>query len=227
MILKKNVFVSFSNADLVTKKYKSANKSCIYQKKVVTLCAFLNRNDMNIIKTPIEGLLVIEPQVFKDARGYFVETYNEQRYREAGIDARFVQDNQSCSSYGVVRGLHFQRPPYSQAKLVCCTVGRVLDVAVDLRKDSPTFGKWYSVELSEENKRQFFIPKGFAHGFSVLSNQAIFTYKCDKLYHPEADGGLLLNDPDLAIDWQVPEELRIISEKDKRHPLLRDFDNPF
>ena len=195
-------------------------------KKSSTFARFLDLY-MNIIKTPIEGLLVIEPQVFKDARGYFVETYNEQRYREAGIDAQFVQDNQSCSSYGVVRGLHFQRPPYSQAKLVCCTVGRVLDVAVDLRKDSPTFGQWYSVELSEDNKRQFFIPRGFAHGFSVLSNQAIFTYKCDNLYHPEADGGLLLSDPDLAIDWQVPADLRIISEKDKKHPLLRDFDSPF
>ena len=184
-------------------------------------------NAMNIIKTPIEGLLVIEPMVFKDARGYFVETYNEKRYREASIDAQFVQDNQSCSSYGVVRGLHFQRPPYSQAKLVCCTVGRVLDVAVDLRKDSPTFGQWYSVELSEENKRQFFIPRGFAHGFSVLSDQAIFTYKCDNLYHPEADGGLLLSDPSLAIDWQVPEQLRIISEKDTKHPMFGDFQSPF
>ena len=182
---------------------------------------------MNILTTPIEGLLVIEPQVYKDARGYFVETYNEERYRAAGIDARFVQDNQSCSSYGVVRGLHFQRPPYSQAKLVCCTVGRVLDVAVDLRKESPTFGQWYSVELSEDNKRQFFIPRGFAHGFSVLSNQAIFTYKCDNLYHPEADGGLLLNDPDLAIDWQVPEELRIISDKDKKHQKMAEFHSPF
>jgi len=182
---------------------------------------------MNIIKTPIEGLLIIEPKVFRDARGYFVETYNEQRYREAGIDTVFVQDNQSCSTYGVVRGLHFQKPPYSQAKLVCCSVGRVLDVAVDLRKDSATFGQWYSVELSEENKRQFFIPRGFAHGFSVLSNQAIFTYKCDNLYHPEADGGILLSDPDLAIDWQVPAELRILSEKDTKHPLLRDFVSPF
>ena len=202
------------------------SKSLRMSKKSSTFARFLDLY-MNIIKTPIEGLLVIEPQVFKDARGYFVETYNEQRYREAGIDAQFVQDNQSCSSYGVVRGLHFQRPPYSQAKLVCCTVGRVLDVAVDLRKDSPTFGQWYSVELSEDNKRQFFIPRGFAHGFSVLSNQAIFTYKCDNLYHPEADGGLLLSDPDLAIDWQVPADLRIISEKDKKHPLLRDFDSPF
>ncbi len=182
---------------------------------------------MEIIKTPIEGLLVIKPQVFVDARGYFVETYNEKRYREAGIDAQFVQDNQSCSSYGVVRGLHFQRPPYTQAKLVCCTVGRVLDIAVDLRKNSPTFGQWHSVELSAENHLQFFIPKGFAHGFSVLSETAVFTYKCDELYHPEADGGILLSDPDLAIDWQVPEELRILSEKDKKHPMLKDLDSPF
>ena len=182
---------------------------------------------MNVIKTPIEGLLILEPKVFRDARGYFVETYNEQRYREAGIEAHFVQDNQSCSSYGVVRGLHFQLPPYTQAKLVCCTVGRVLDVAVDLRKGSPTFGQWFGVELNEENKRQFFVPRGFAHGFSVLSDQAIFTYKCDNPYHPEADGGILLNDPDLGIDWQVPEELRILSEKDKKHPLLKDLENPF
>lgn len=182
---------------------------------------------MNIIKTPIEGLLVIEPKVFCDARGYFVETYNEARYREAGIDAQFVQDNQSCSSYGVVRGLHFQRPPYTQAKLVCCTVGRVLDVAVDLRPDSPTYGQHYAVELTEDNHRQFFIPKGFAHGFSVLSDKAIFTYKCDELYHPEADGGLLLSDPALGIDWMIPEEARIISDKDTKHPLLRDLGKIF
>lgn len=182
---------------------------------------------MEIITTPIEGLLIIEPKVFHDARGYFVETYNEQRYREAGINAQFVQDNQSCSSFGVVRGLHFQRPPYTQAKLVCCTQGRVLDVAVDLRKDSKTFGQWFSVELTEENHRQFFIPRGFAHGFSVLSEKAVFTYKCDNLYHPEADGGLLLSDPALNIDWQVPVEQRIISDKDTKHPLLKDLDNPF
>ena len=205
---------------------KKSLSPCICAIFVVPLYAFLKKH-MNIIKTPIEGLLVIEPQVFRDARGYFVETYNEQRYREAGIDTVFVQDNQSCSSYGVVRGLHFQRPPYTQAKLVCCTVGRVLDVAVDLRKDSPTFGQWYSVELTEENKRQFYIPRGFAHGFSVLSEQAIFTYKCDNLYHPEADGGLLLSDPDLAIDWQVPADKRIISDKDTKHPRMADFQSPF
>lgn len=182
---------------------------------------------MNIITTPIEGLLVIEPKVFTDARGYFVETYNEQHYQEAGITARFVQDNQSCSSYGVVRGLHFQRPPYSQAKLVCCTRGRVLDVAVDLRKDSPTYGQWYSVELNEDNHRQFFIPRGFAHGFSVLSETAIFTYKCDNLYHPEADGGIQLYDPALAIDWQIPADRMILSDKDRRHPTLAQLDNPF
>ena len=182
---------------------------------------------MNIIKTPIDGLLIIEPRVFHDARGYFVETYNEQRYREAGVDATFVQDNQSCSTYGVVRGLHFQKPPYTQAKLVSCTKGRVLDVAVDLRKESPTYGKWYAVELSEENHRQFYIPRGFAHGFSVLSEQAVFTYKCDNLYHPEAEGGLLLSDPDVAIDWLVPEDKRVISEKDTKHPLFKDLVSPF
>ncbi len=182
---------------------------------------------MNVIKTPIEGLLIIEPRVFHDARGYFVETYNEQRYREAGVDAAFVQDNQSCSTYGVVRGLHFQKPPYTQAKLVSCTKGRVLDVAVDLRKESPTYGKWYAVELSEESHRQFYIPRGFAHGFSVLSEQAVFTYKCDNLYHPEAEGGLLLSDPDVAIEWQVPEEMRVISEKDTKHPLFKDLVSPF
>ena len=156
-----------------------------------------------------------------------MESWSQKNMEDIGINVNFVQDNQSCSSYGVVRGLHFQRPPYTQAKLVCCTVGRVLDVAVDLRKESPTYGQWYGVELSEENKRQFFIPKGFAHGFSVLSDKAIFTYKCDALYHPEADGGILLNDPSLAIDWQIPEQLRIISEKDTKHPLLKDLDNPF
>lgn len=182
---------------------------------------------MNIIKTPIEGLLVIEPQLFRDARGWFVETYQESRYQAAGVTARFVQDNQSCSSYGVVRGLHFQRPPFTQAKLVSCTHGRVLDVAVDLRKDSPTFGQHFAVELNEDNHLQFYIPKGFAHGFSVLSETAVFSYKCDELYHPEADGGILLSDPALGIDWRIPEVKRILSDKDTRHPLLKNLDNPF
>lgn len=182
---------------------------------------------MKIEKTPIAGLLIIEPQVFGDARGWFTETYNEDRYREAGIDARFVQDNQSYSSYGVVRGLHFQRPPYTQAKLVSCAQGAVLDVAVDLRKDSPTYGQHFSVLLTAENHKQFYIPRGFAHGFSVLSDTALFTYKCDNLYHPEADGGILLSDPALGIDWQVPEDKRNLSAKDTKHPLLSELDNPF
>ncbi|MBO7233662.1 MAG: dTDP-4-dehydrorhamnose 3,5-epimerase [Paludibacteraceae bacterium] len=177
---------------------------------------------MEILTTPIKDLLIIQPRVFSDARGYFGETYNEQRYAEAGITAHFVQDNQSKSSYGVVRGLHFQRNPHCQAKLVSVTVGKVWDVAVDLRKDSPTFGQWFGVELSAENHRQFFIPRGFAHGFSVLSETAVFTYKCDNLYHPESEGGILFNDPDLNIDWKIPAEKALISEKDKLHPLLKD-----
>lgn len=178
---------------------------------------------MNVLKTPIEGLLVLEPQAFGDRRGFFMETYNEARYREAGISVRFVQDNISRSCYGVVRGLHFQRPPYSQAKLVQCIEGAVLDVAVDLRHDSPTFGQHYAVCLSADNRRQFFIPRGFAHGFSVLSETAFFMYKCDNLYHPEAEGGILLSDPALAIDWQIPADQRILSDKDTRHPLLADL----
>ena len=182
---------------------------------------------MQVIQTPIEGLLVIEPHLFRDSRGYFLEAYNEEKYRALGIDARFVQDNQSCSSYGVVRGLHFQRPPYAQAKLVCCTQGVVLDVAVDLRRDSKTYGQWYSVELTGENHRQFYIPRGFAHGFSVLSDTATFTYKCDNFYHPESEGGVLLSDPDLNIDWRVPADFRILSDKDTRHPLFRDLPSIF
>ncbi len=178
---------------------------------------------MNILTTPIEGLLVLEPQVFGDARGFFLETYNQQRYREAGIDAHFVQDNMSQSQYGVVRGLHFQKGEAAQAKLVQCIEGKVLDVAVDLRKGSRTFGQWYAVELSADNHRQFFIPRGFAHGFSVLSEKALFSYKCDNLYCPQAEGGILLTDADLNIDWRVPVEKMILSEKDKRHPSFKQF----
>lgn len=182
---------------------------------------------MNVIQTPIEGLIIVEPQVFGDARGYFVETYNEARYAAAGITARFVQDNQSMSTFGVVRGLHFQKPPYSQAKLVSCLEGSVLDVAVDLRAGSPTYGQHVAVVLSAENHRQFFIPKGFAHGFSVLSERALFAYKCDELYHPEAEGGILLSDPDLHIDWQIPADQMILSAKDTKHPLLKELPQIF
>ena len=184
-------------------------------------------NTMGVRETGIQGLLVVEPRVFQDARGYFFEAFKKDEFEAHIGKTDFIQDNESKSSYGVLRGLHYQKGDYSQAKLVRVIKGCVIDVAVDIRKSSPTFGQHVMVELSDENKRQFFIPKGFAHGFSVLSETAIFNYKCDNLYHPEADGGILLNDPDLAIDWQIPEDLRIISEKDTRHPLLKDLDNPF
>ena len=178
---------------------------------------------MNIIKTDIEGLLVIEPRVFGDSRGYFFESYNTKAFEEAVGNVTFVQDNESKSSYGVVRGLHFQKPPYAQAKLVRVVKGKVLDVAVDLRKNSPTFGKYVAMELSEENHRQMFIPRGFAHGFSVLSEEVIFQYKCDNYYTPQSEGAIAWDDPDLAIDWQVPYEKVILSEKDSKHPMLRDI----
>ena len=178
---------------------------------------------MKVTDTPIAGLKIIEPDVYGDARGYFSETYNEARYDAVGIRVRFVQDNQSFSSRGGGRGLHFQKPPYSQAKLVSCIMGEVLDVALDLRSDSPTYGQSFAVVLSGENHKQFFIPKGFAHGFSVLSEHALFAYKCDELYHPEAEGGVLLTDPDLHIDWQIPAQEMILSEKDTKHPLLSEL----
>lgn len=182
---------------------------------------------MEIIKTPIKDLVVIKPRVFSDARGFFFETYNEERYREAGITQQFVQDNISKSSYGVVRGLHFQKPPYSQAKLVQVIEGAVLDVAVDLRSDSVTYGQWHAVELTAENHLQFLIPRGFAHGFAVLSETAIFTYKCDNLYHPESEGGIIYNDLTLNIDWGIPADKALISEKDTKHPLFNDLDKIF
>ena len=179
---------------------------------------------MNVIKTTIAGLLIVEPRIFKDARGYFFESYSERDFEELIGPVHFVQDNESKSSYGVIRGLHFQKPPYTQAKLVRCTQGRVLDVAVDIRKDSPTFGKSFSAVLSEENHLQLFIPKGFAHGFSVLSKTAVFQYKCDGFYHPEADSGILYSDPALAIDWLIPEEDRIVSPKDQNRACLTPED---
>ena len=182
---------------------------------------------MKVIKTDIEGVVILEPRVFTDARGYFFESYSKRVFAEAVADVNFVQDNESCSTKGVIRGLHFQTPPYSQAKLVRCVRGAVRDVAVDLRKDSPTYGRHVAVILSEENHLQFFIPKGFAHGFEVLSDVAVFQYKCDEYYHPEADGGILLFDPDLGIEWDTPAEEAIVSQKDTTHPLLKDFKSPF
>lgn len=182
---------------------------------------------MNIIETTIKGVYIIEPRVFADARGYFFESFSEREFQEAVGPVHFVQDNESMSSYGVMRGLHFQRPPYTQAKLVRCVKGRVLDVAVDIRKGSPTYGQHVAVELSEENHRQFFVPHGFAHGFSVLSETAIFQYKCDNYYAPQADGGISILDESLGIDWQIPTENALLSEKDTKHALLRDFETPF
>ena len=181
---------------------------------------------MNIIKTDIEGVCIIEPRVFGDARGYFFESYNRRDFTQVS-EVEFVQDNESRSCYGVVRGLHFQRPPYAQAKLVRVVEGTVLDVAVDLRAGSPTYGQHVAVELSAENHRQFFLPQGFAHGFAVLSPTAVFQYKCDNFYHPEAEGALAWDDPTLAIDWHLPADQVILSDKDRHHPQFRDFITPF
>lgn len=183
---------------------------------------------MEIIKTDIDGLLIIEPKVFGDSRGYFFESFNANEFKaKTGLDVVFVQDNESMSSYGVMRGLHFQRPPFTQTKLVRCVRGKVLDVAVDIRKGSPTYGKHVAVELTEDNHRQFFIPKGFAHGFAVLSETAVFQYKCDNFYAPQADGGISILDSSLGIDWGIPAARALLSEKDTKHPLLKDFDSPF
>lgn len=173
------------------------------------------------------GVYIIEPRVFEDARGYFFESFSQREFDEKIGPVRFVQDNESKSSYGVMRGLHFQRPPFTQSKLVRCVKGAVLDVAVDIRKGSPTYGQHVAVELTEENHLQFFIPKGFAHGFSVLSETAVFQYKCDEFYHPEADGGIRILDDSLGIDWRIPTDHAILSEKDTKHPLLKDFESPF
>ena len=182
---------------------------------------------MEIIKTAIEGLLVIKPRVFEDARGYFFESFSQREFEEKVGKVVFVQDNESMSSYGVMRGLHFQRPPYTQSKLVRCVKGTVLDVAVDIRKGSPTYGQHVAVELSEQNHLQFFIPHGFAHGFSVLTETAVFQYKCDNFYAPQADDGISILDDSLGIDWRIPVERAILSEKDTKHLLLKDFDSPY
>lgn len=179
---------------------------------------------MNIIKTTLEGVLIIEPSVFGDERGYFYESFNAKRFQEqTGIEVNFIQDNESKSKYGVVRGLHFQSGEYAQAKLVHVARGRILDIAVDIREKSPTFGQYIAVELSDVNHRQLFIPRGFAHGFSVLSEDAVFQYKCDNYYNPQSERGILWSDPSIGIDWQLPASDIILSEKDKKHPLLKDL----
>lgn len=207
---------------------------------------------MEVIKTAIEGVVIIEPKVFKDARGYFFESFSQREFEEKVRKINFVQDNESMSSYGVMRGLHFQRPPFTQSKLVRCVKGAVLDVAVDIRKGSPTYGQHVECLLcahdeegeriaNEYNKslttkssaltakvgRQFFIPKGFAHGFAVLSETAVFQYKCDEFYHPEADGGISIIDNSLGINWRIPIEKALLSEKDTKHVCLKDFNSPF
>lgn len=182
---------------------------------------------MNYIPTEIEGVVIIEPRIFTDSRGYFFESFSQREFDEHIGRVTFVQDNESCSSRGVMRGLHFQRPPFTQAKLVRCVVGNVLDVAVDIRKESPTYGKHITVELSADNKRMLFIPKGFAHGFAVLSKVAVFQYKCDNYYAPQSEGGISILDDSLGIDWLIPTEEAILSDKDKVHPLFRDFSTPF
>ena len=180
---------------------------------------------MNTIKTSIEGVIIIEPRLFKDERGYFFESFNQREFEEKICKTTFVQDNESKSGYGVIRGLHYQKPPFAQSKLVRVIKGAVLDVAVDIRKGSPTFGQHVAVELTEENHRQFFIPRGFAHGFSVLSEEVIFQYKCDEFYHPEAEGAIAWNDAELGIDWRIPLEKVLVSEKDSKHLRLKNIND--
>ena len=177
---------------------------------------------MKVINTEIDGILIIEPNVIRDERGYFYESFSQREFEKNVSNIKFVQDNQSMSTYGVVRGLHFQKPPYSQSKLVRCIKGSVLDVAVDLRKGSPTFGKHIAVELTEENHRQLFIPRGFAHGFAVLSKEAVFQYKCDNYYNKESEGAIAWNDPELSIDWRIPADKVQLSEKDRQNRSIRD-----
>lgn len=177
---------------------------------------------MNKIKSNIDEVVIIEPQIHSDSRGYFFESFNQKEFEEKVCKTTFVQDNESKSSFGVLRGLHFQKPPFAQSKLVRVVKGAVLDVAVDIRTGSPTFGQHVSIELTEDNHRQFFIPRGFAHGFSVLSEEVIFQYKCDNLYAPQYEGAIAWDDPDLGIDWHIPKDKMLLSEKDKIHPSLKE-----
>ena len=201
----KNVSVQYGQPVLITKIY----------------------NTMDVIRTEIDGVVIIEPKIFGDARGYFFESFSQREFEEKVRKINFVQDNESMSSYGVMRGLHFQRPPFTQSKLVRCVKGAVLDVAVDIRKGSPTYGQHVAVELTEDNHRQFFVPRGFAHGFAVLSETAIFQYKCDNFYAPQADGGISIKDESFGIDWKIPTDKALLSEKDTLHECLKDFDSPF
>ena len=182
---------------------------------------------MDVIKTAIDGVVIIVPRVFKDGRGYFFESFSQREFDEKVRKVSFVQDNESMSVYGVMRGLHFQRPPFTQSKLVRCVKGAVLDVALDIRKGSSTYGEHVAVELTEDNHRQFFVPRGFAHGFAVLSQTAVFQYKCDNFYVPEADGGVSIVDSSLSIDWKIDADKALLSEKDAKHALLKDFNSPF
>lgn len=182
---------------------------------------------MPFIDTGIPGLFVFEPRVFEDSRGHFFESYNTQTFLQKGINIKFVQDNQSCSTYGVIRGLHFQNPPHAQAKLVRALRGNILDVAVDIRNGSPTYGKVFAIELSAENKKQLFIPAGFAHGFSVLSDVAEVMYKCDNYYNKESEGGIMYNDPSLKIDWKIPADKAVISDKDLKNASFADQQSKF
>lgn len=182
---------------------------------------------MEVVKTEIEGVVIIEPRIFKDERGYFYESFSQREFEEKVCRTVFVQDNQSKSSYGVLRGLHFQKPPYCQSKLVRCIKGAVLDVAVDIRKGSPTFGKYVAVELTEDNHRQFFVPRGFAHGFAVLTEEAVFQYKCDNFYCKESEGSVAWNDPQLGIDWRIPADKVLLSDKDRLSKNIANADYLF
>lgn len=182
---------------------------------------------MEVIKTELEGVVILEPRLFKDDRGYFFESFSQREFDEKVRPVKFVQDNESKSVYGVLRGLHFQKPPFAQSKLVRVIQGAVLDIAVDIRVGSPTYGKHVAVELTAENHRQLFIPRGFAHGFSVLTDGVVFQYKCDNFYAPQSEGAIAWNDPALGIDWRIPEASVILSEKDKHHPLLKDLPETF
>lgn len=182
---------------------------------------------MNIINTSIDGVVIIEPRIFRDSRGYFFESFSKKRFKKKVFNTQFIQDNESRSKFGVLRGLHFQKPPFAQSKLVRVVKGEIVDIAVDIRKGSPTFGKYESVHLSDNNKRQVFIPRGFAHGFVVLSEEAIVQYKCDNYYSPESEGAIAYNDPSLHIDWEIDSSKIILSDKDKQNLLLKEIDNPF